>query len=178
MKNLIFYLISLFVLTSCGETKTNKTSLFDTKKEYTTKEKSSQEKNLTKFKTKTDSIDFVNNQVIIDSEDKELNKALIEISDSSITITANIRLNHRIFGFSEPNKNSKRMLLLSVFTDDVENNPFECKLGAYYDTSNMANKKIKYLSTIKDFIKAQIIDVNSGKRTTIFFEKKYLEFLD
>jgi hypothetical protein len=62
-----------------------------------------------------------------------------------------------------------------VFTNDIKNNPFGCKLGAYYQTSNMDDITLKYISTTGDFIKAEAID-KTNKSTTIYFEKKWVEF--
>jgi len=177
MRNSIFFIAIFFVVAGCVESKTNKNSLVASERTDKIKEKNIQKKNSLISKSKTDNIDYVNNQAIINDKGNELNKAIIVLSDSSIFLTANIKLDHRIFGFSEPNKRSKRMLLLSVFTDDVENNPFDCELGAYYDTSNMQNMKIKYISTTKDFVKAKVIELNSGKLITVFFEKNYFEFI-
>ena len=79
------------------------------------------------------------------------------------------------FGYAKPDIKSERLLLLSVFTIDVENNPFGCRLGAYYDTGGMDELTLKYNSTTGDFVKATAID-KANNSTTIYFEKKWIEF--
>ncbi|KAA6430257.1 hypothetical protein FOE74_20805 [Rufibacter glacialis] len=109
------------------------------------------------------------------SSDEQGTKAYVFESDSSIHLTANIRQEHRIFGYAKPDTTSNKLLLLSVFTDDVEKNPFKCELGAYYETDGMKQLKLKYLQTRGDFIEAVAID-HLAKSRMIYFEKKWIEF--
>jgi len=90
-------------------------------------------------------------------------------------LTANIRKDHRILGYSKPNTKSERILLISVFTNDVENNPFGCRLGSYYGTGGMKDMTLKYKETLGKFIKAIAIG-NSNNKTVIYFEKKWIQF--
>ncbi len=126
--------------------------------------------------TKLDSIEKANNESVIASGDN-ITKAFVFLrdGDSTINLTANIRQDHRIFGYSQPDFKSERLLLLSVFTNDVENNPFGCRLGAYYDTGGMNELTLKYNSTTGNFVKATAID-KANNSTTIYFEKKWIEF--
>lgn len=124
--------------------------------------------------TGLDSIDKANNESVIAAGDN-ITKAYVSASDSSISLTANIRQDHRIFGYERPDNKSSPLLLLSVFTSDIQNNPFRCKLGAYYDTSGMENLKMSYLSTVDDFVKVAAINT-TGDTTIMYFEKKWIEF--
>lgn len=112
-----------------------------------------------------------------DLSDGGITKAFVSLStgDSTIQLIANIRQDHRIFGYARPDTVSERLLLLSVFTEDVENNPFKCKLGAYYETSGMEDLILKYVATHDDYVVAHAID-KSDKKTPIYFEKKWIEF--
>jgi hypothetical protein len=62
-----------------------------------------------------------------------------------------------------------------VFTNDVENNPFGCKLGSYYDTGGMKEIKLTYLGESHGFIKALVTD-SLNKGTTVYFENKWIKF--
>lgn len=126
--------------------------------------------------SKLDSIDKANNKSVIASG-TDITKAYVFLKDgdSTIRLTANIRKDHRIFGYSKPNTKSERILLISVFTNDVENNPFGCRLGSYYDTGGMKGMTLKYKETLGKFIKAIAID-NSNNKTVIYFEKKWIHF--
>ena len=127
--------------------------------------------------TKLDSIEKANNESVVASGDN-ITKAFVFLKDgdSTINLTANIRQDYRIFGYAKPDIKSERLLLLSVFTNDVENNPFGCKLGAYYGTGGMHELTLKYISTTGNFVMAVAAD-KSNSSTTIYFEKKWIEFL-
>ncbi len=126
--------------------------------------------------TRLDSITDENNESIVASGDN-INKAFVFLKngDSTIHLTASNSLDHRIFGYASPDIKSERLLLLSAFTNDVENNPFGCKLGAYYDTGGMDEMTLKFSSTTGNFIKAIVTD-KANNLTTIYFEKKWIEF--
>lgn len=67
------------------------------------------------------------------------------------------------------------MILLSIFTNEVKNNPFNCKYGAYYDTSGMTNLELKHVVNEGDFLKIKI--VNKGKTIDeVYMLKKWFEF--
>lgn len=130
----------------------------------------------TEILTILDSIEKENNESIIASE-ANINKAFVFLKDgdSTIHLTVNKWQDHRILGYAQPDIKSERLLLLSVFTNDVENNPFGCRLGAYYDTEGMGKLTLKYNSTTGNFVKATAID-KANNSTTIYFEKKWIEF--
>lgn len=123
---------------------------------------------------KLDSIDKSNTENI-KSSGNNLTLAYVYYNDSSITLVGNMRADYRIFGYAKPDTKSEKILLLSIYTSDVEGNPFRCKLGAYYDTSGMKNIDLKYLETTGNFIKAVAID-KKKKQTVVYFEKKWIEF--
>ena len=106
-----------------------------------------------------------------------ISKAAINRQDSSFFVYGNIRKDYRIFGYERPDTNSKRMILFSVFTRDVENNPYKCKYGAFYQTASMDSLEIKYSSDTGSFVMTQLY-INGRKADDIFFEKKWIEFTD
>lgn len=122
-------------------------------------------------------IDEENNKSILQSGEN-ITKAFVLLQDKTRTIrlTANIQKDYRIFGYAKPDITSEKLLLLSIFTTDVKNNPFHCKLGAYYETSNMNGLDLTYLETTGDFVKALATE-KSKKSTTLYFEKKWIEFI-
>jgi len=108
------------------------------------------------------------------SED-QLNKAEVSMKDSLIWLSANMRLDHRIFGYEKPDTNSKKMILLSIFTSDVKGNPYHCPYGAFYETNEMDGLKLKFVSDGDKFI-----EVNVKKEETVlgrvFIDKKWIDF--
>lgn len=170
MKIFLYLFLTSILITNCNSNK-SKTSKDSTKPSKVVENN----KNIIESSVRSiDSIDKENNESVILSGD-EITKAYVFLTDSSIHLTANIRRDHRIFGYEKPNINSKKLLLLSVFTNDVENNPFKYELGAYYETSDMEDLDLRYLSTLRDFIKAVAID-KSNKQTVLYFERKWIEF--
>ena len=101
-------------------------------------------------------------------------KAYIE-KDSTIWIPQNISSEIKIFGYQSKDTLSTKMILLSAYTNDVENNPYKCKYGAYYHTQSMDDLELKYLSTENQFMKIAIL--KKGKLIdTVFMKKKFFEF--
>ncbi len=126
--------------------------------------------------SKLDSIDRANHESVLASGDN-ITKAFVPLKygDSSINLIPIIRQDHRIFGYANPDLASEKLLLLSIFTNDVENNPFGCKFGAYYGTGGMENLMLKYLSTTENFVEAVVIDKANQSSSIIYFEKKWIE---
>ncbi|VBB43666.1 conserved exported hypothetical protein [uncultured Paludibacter sp.] len=171
----IYILTLTLLISACGQT--NLKSDKQEKSEQTLKTIDTTKTNqATEKLNKLDSIEKANNESIIASGDN-ITKAFVFLKDgdSTINLTANIRQDHRIFGYAKPDVKSERLLLLSVFTNDVENNPFGCRLGAYYDTGGINELTLKYNSTTGNFVKATAID-KANNLTTIYFEKKWIEF--
>ena len=176
IKKLII-LITLIVITACANKQTNSHVLTVLQKNEKNGVNTKNKESTTQFNSKLDSIDFTNNQTIINDEEY-INKVVVSLSDSTIFLSANMKLDHRIFGYSKPNTQSKKLLLLSIFTNDVENNPFKCELGAYYDTNRMENMDLKFIQSIKDFVEVTVFDHNSNKVTTVYFEKRFIDFYE
>ncbi|WP_117881029.1 lysozyme inhibitor LprI family protein [Aureibaculum luteum] len=95
--------------------------------------------------------------------------------DGSIWMTANMKKDHRIFGYAKKDVYSAKMILLSIFTNEVKNNPFDCKYGAFYDTNEMKDLKLKYVATENDFLRIEIL--KAGKKIDeVYMLKKWFEF--
>jgi hypothetical protein len=103
-------------------------------------------------------------------------KAMISLSDSSLTVYENIRADYRIFGYQKPDTNSRKMILFSVFTSDVKNNPYKCPFGAYYYSGAMHDTKIKYVRKAGTFVEAHLIRDTEIKPTSIYILKDWVKF--
>ncbi len=114
----------------------------------------------------------ITNQQAISEE--FMQKATVSL-DSSLWLVTNMRMDHRIFGYEKPDITSKKMILLSIFTDEVKDNPFKCPYGAYYSTSDMKDMQLKFISRAGDFIKVAILK-NGTKETDVYMEKKWITF--
>ncbi|MEZ4803495.1 MAG: hypothetical protein R2797_12045 [Gelidibacter sp.] len=111
----------------------------------------------------------------IAQSNSEINdKAYIE-SDSIIWVPQNINSDYKIFGYKNKDSLSEKLILISVFTKDVENNPYDCKYGAYYHTQGMDGLKLKYISTEGDFVKTAIIK-NGLIVDKVYMESRWFEF--
>lgn len=106
---------------------------------------------------------------------EQCTKIQISKSDSSVFLVANIKTDYKIFGYKNPDLHSKKLILFSVFTNDVENNPHKCELGSYYQTSDMENMHLKYIGNDEKFVKIQAFG-SMSKSKILHFERKYVEF--
>lgn len=82
---------------------------------------------------------------------------------------------YRVFGYENSDLRSKKVILISVFKDDVDGNPFGLKYGAYNDISERNEFEIKYIGNDKKFIKAKYIKLKKIQGI-IYFEKKWAQF--
>lgn len=102
-------------------------------------------------------------------------KATVSLRDSLLRVYGNIRADYRIFGYEQPDTNSRKLIFFSVFTTDVEKNPYQCPYGAYYATSDMPHTTIKYISNAGNFIKANLIQAEKVE-TSLYIRKEWVEF--
>jgi hypothetical protein len=101
-------------------------------------------------------------------------KAEISKSDSLISIYQSWEKDFRIFGYKLPNEKSEKLILFSPFTDEVENNPFQCKFGSHYDYVSF-KPKMKFIKYENDFAKIKILD-STFVPNFFFIQKKWIEF--
>lgn len=164
----------LVLIFGCRDTqKKNNTTLADTSSSAN-KVESIQKDSLKSSPTNTE-----NSEAVVQNEINEasIQKAIVYRSDSSLNMFENIRADYRIFGYQKPDTNSKKLLLVSVFTNDVKDNPYHCEYGAYYSSNAMENTRLKYVRKTGDFIEANLIK-DEVILTPIFFQKNWVEFKD
>ncbi|AIM37630.1 hypothetical protein KO02_13795 [Sphingobacterium sp. ML3W] len=110
------------------------------------------------------------------ANDDDLTKAYILLSkgDSTVYLQSNIRKDHQIYGYQKPDINSKKMILFSVFTSDVDKNPHQLPLGAYYETSGLVHQgfKLNYTKTVGNFIETSFTDATDIGEDLVYFEKE------
>jgi hypothetical protein len=137
-------------------------------------------KNSTGKKINQDSINWEkenpNWEKSIFSQKSFVNKIQISKKDSTMSLYSSMQKECRIFGYDKPSKNSKKMILISIWTFDVKGNPSNCKYGSYYDTNSMDDIELKYIGKDNSFVKAALLK-NTIKISTIYIEKKWVEFV-
>ncbi|MEZ0606907.1 hypothetical protein ACAW74_00250 [Fibrella sp. WM1] len=84
-------------------------------------------------------------------------KLAISRKDSLLWLQADIRRDHTIFGYKQPDTTSQKLILLSVFTTNVKGNPYRCVYGAYYESADMTDRQLKLLSLTDSFAKTLLI---------------------
>jgi len=99
------------------------------------------------------------NETSLRNSGSAITKAIIFLADSSFWLGANMRQDHRIFLYEKPGLTSRKLMLFSIFTNDVEGNPFRLPFGAYYETSSLSGAELKF----------------SGQRPGQFVELLYLK---
>jgi len=105
---------------------------------------------------------------------KYIERIVISKTDSSLTQFGNIRKDYRTFGYEKPDIKSKKMILFSVFTDYVKDNPFKCPLGSYYHTAGM-EFILKFVAVQGSFVKTIAIK-DDAAIATVYFLRKCVEF--
>lgn len=105
--------------------------------------------------------------------DEDVNKLFIT-SDSTMHLIADMNYDHHIFGYETPDTTSKKLILFSIFTNQVKGNPYDCPLGSYYQTAGMKNMKLIYVRDQGNFIESQAM--RDLAKTTLYFEKRFVEF--
>jgi len=176
MSKFNFYLFLLLFFIGCDNSNTGKISKRNNNDTLSLSKRDTvpAAKEVANGSDKVDSVDKTNSNTITVNEDN-IQKALVSKSDSSIGLTANMKLDYRIFGYEKPDTTSRKMILISIFTSDVEGNPFKCPFGSYYQTSDMTDMEIKYVSIEDKFIKANVLK-NSVLQETVYIDKKWIEF--
>ena len=132
-------------------------------------------KKVTENATRPDSVNKTNSNTVATEDESYIQKATVSKSDSSIWLAANMKLDHRIFGYAKPDTTSRKMILISIFTNDVKGNPFKCLFGSYYETNGMADMELKYVSTEGHFVKANILK-NNVIEGLVYFGKEWIKF--
>ncbi|MGJ1319176.1 hypothetical protein ACR776_11475 [Sphingobacterium spiritivorum] len=108
-------------------------------------------------------------------DEESMQRAEISKTDSMIHVYNNIRADYRVFGYSKPDTTSQKMFLISVFTNDVKDNPNKCLYGSYYDSASMPDMSIKYMADAGAFIKANLYQ-DDVLLAPVYLEKKWVEF--
>ncbi|MFK8046520.1 MAG: hypothetical protein AB8B72_13570 [Crocinitomicaceae bacterium] len=119
-----------------------------------------------------DSLDKANNE-LVRSAGEYITKAYVD-SDNIVHLISSMKADHRFFGYAQPDTASERLLLLSVFTNDVKDNPFQCKLGAFYETLGMGELVLRFIGVEGDFAKVLATD-NSTINTPLYIESRWIE---
>ena len=106
-----------------------------------------------------------------------LYKTQVSLKDSFLWVRGNIRKDYRIIGYERPSINSKQLILFSVFTRDVQDNPHNYPFGAYYSTSDMAfeDTRFKFKGFYGNFVRTDLIS-EGVLLATFYFEKKWVQF--
>lgn len=125
---------------------------------------------------KTTAKDTVRNYKDTQMSEEFFQKAIIDLRDSSFTVYQNIRADYRIFGYQKPDTNARKMILFSVFTSDVKDNPYKCLFGSYYYSGALQDTKIKYIKNKGSFVETHLIKDNDILPTPIYFLKDWVEF--
>lgn len=159
----------LIAITGCRNehSKSGKTKKVDSLKISTDSTRQNIDNHIDTHKTSTAPVPEINEEA--------MQRAVINKSDSSFTVYNNIRADYRIIGYQLPDTSSKKIVLFSVFTADVENNPSRCPYGSYYGSPGKEDLEIKYIGDQENFVKGSINN-GKGESATIYFLKKWVEF--
>lgn len=105
------------------------------------------------------------------------NKLEVSKTTNKMNLYSSMQKECRIIGYEKANKKSKKLIVLSIWTFDVKDNPSKCRFGSYYETSSMDTMNLIYLGKKDDFIKAGIFK-NNIQIATVYFDKKWISFVN
>ncbi|RZK57302.1 MAG: hypothetical protein EOO87_03320 [Pedobacter sp.] len=175
MRSILLFLI---VLTGCNyvDDKKDQETIADTSAAKNSYNIEADKKDTIALKQKLQAkkVEVVNEEPI--SKDF-IQRAVISKSDSTVNVYQNIRADYRIFGYKSPDTNSKKLLLFSVFTNDVEGNPHNCAYGSYYYSGAMDNMRLKFVKKVGDFVEVALLKDNQSV-SPMFLHHKWVEFDD
>ena len=109
------------------------------------------------------------------NRDSYVNKFKISRVDSAVWLEADMKKDHRVFGYESASVKSAKLILFSIFTTDVENNRGRLRYGAYYQTSNMDGMQMKLLKLGKVFAEIALLR-NDTLINRIYFHKQHVRF--
>ncbi len=91
---------------------------------------------------------FSQNLPIIDKAEKSFNLYMDYENETPL-----------IFGFRSPDVNSEKMICFSSETSDIEDNPHQCSLGAFYETGELI---VQFIGFEGAFVKLKIETEEKG----------------
>ncbi len=79
-----------------------------------------------------------------------------------------------IFGYELPDIKSKKLICFSSSTKDIDNNPYKCQLGSYYETGSLV---IEYITTEGNFVKLKFKSKDKAE-SILYFEVEKIRLED
>jgi hypothetical protein len=103
------------------------------------------------------------------------NKAYVDKESNKVYVDQSKNEDHKILGYQNPDIKSKKLICISSFTSDVDNNPENLLLGAYYSTDDLKeDNSIYFISLTGDFAKLKFVD-SQNIETPFYIEKKCID---
>lgn len=106
--------------------------------------------------------------------DDEMNLAEVG-EDGAIYLSQDKFRDHRLVGYAEPDTTSRKLIVISSSTSDVDGNPHQCPLGAYYSSDDMEDLSLTLDRRQGAFAAVTVTDA-SDKKTTVYLEARRLRF--
>ena len=117
---------------------------------------------------------FSQNDTILKS-DTNSTKLLIDKTDSIASLFANMQSDHNFFGYSQPDSNSTKLILFSIYTNQVKDNPHHCKYGAHYSDTSLEKKHLKFICYSKNYGQFKLME-NKKEIAVIYFKNQNFKF--
>lgn len=102
-------------------------------------------------------------------------KLNIDNSDSLVSLFANMQSDHDFFGYAKPDTNSAKLIIFSIFTNQVKDNPHQCKYGAHYSDTSLDSLSIKFIGNTNQFGEFQVLK-NNKVIDLLYFKKENFRF--
>ena len=103
-------------------------------------------------------------------------RGTIDKNTRLFTVKAALADKYSVIGYAEPDRKSQKMIIFSVYDNEVTDNPMNLPLGAYHETTGLKDgDHIEYDSEAGQFVKLNYI--RSNKTITPFYiERGFIKF--
>ena len=93
----------------------------------------------------------------------------VDAATGKYSFTGSLADNYMFYGYAEPNRHSKKLILFSRYPDNIsDNNTYQYPLGAYHETTGLKDgEKIEYIGHKKGFAEMRFEDADH--KTTVFY---------
>lgn len=99
----------------------------------------------------------------------------VDPKTNEYTFTASLVDQYMFYGYAEPDKRSKKLILFSAYPTNISTNRlYTYPIGAFNETTGIKDgEKIIYTGSTKHYARMKYIDINN-KETVFYIGKRYV----
>lgn len=103
-------------------------------------------------------------------------RGIVDKKTKAFAVKAELADHYSVIGFAEPDRGSKKVILFSVFGNEVKDNPMNLPLGAYAETTALKEgERIEFDSESGPFVKLNFIHPDNSI-TPFYLARSFVKF--